>query len=47
MKEPKWSREVESEKEIKAKERENDQKKESTIVSKHEPSKPVPPFLVD
>ena len=41
--EPKWSRKVEFEKEIKAKEPENDQK-ESTIVSKHEQSKSVPPF---
>jgi len=44
LKEPKWSREVESEKEIEAKESENEQTEESTIISRHEPSKPLPPF---
>lgn len=43
LKKPKWSREIESEKQIEAKKPKNDQK-ESTIVSKHEPSKPVTPF---
>ena len=44
LKEPKGSRELESEKEIEPKEPENDQRRESIIVSKHELSKPVPPF---
>ena len=44
LKEPKGSRELESEKEIEPKEPKNDQRRESTIVSKHALSKPVPPF---
>ena len=44
LKEPKGSRELEFEKEIELKEPENDQRRESTIVSKHALSKLVPPF---
>ena len=46
LKEPKGSRELESEKDIEPKEPENDQRRKSTIVSKHALSKLVPPFLV-